>query len=88
MQLSLPSASPVRNAAVKFEGSSIPMCSLESSSCYCLHVMCDAIGLPFCPINASGQLYITVCGLVLVKEYLCLCDQVCMFIYCKQLSSQ
>ena len=38
----------------------LPLCSLESFSCHCLHFMCDAIGLPFDPVNARGQLYITV----------------------------
>ena len=54
------SASPARDAALNFEGSSTPMCSLESCNCRHLRVMCDAICLPFCSVNARGLLYITV----------------------------
>ena len=88
LSLSRPSASPARDVALNFQGSSTPLCSLESSSCRRLRVMCDAICRPFCSVNARGRLYITVCGLVLVKQYLCLCDRVCMFVYCKQQSGQ
>ena len=88
LSLLRPSASPARNAALNFEGSSTPLCSLESSSCRRLRVMCDAICLSFCSVNARGLLYITVCGLVLVKQHLCLCERVCMFVYCKQQSGQ
>ena len=88
LSLSRPSASPARDVALNFEGISAPLCVLESCSCRRLCVMCDAICLPFCSVNARGLLYITVCRLVLVKQYLCLCDRVCMFVYCKQPTGQ
>ena len=88
LSLSRSSASPARDVALKFEGSSTSLCSLESYSFRRLRVMRDAICLPFCSVNTRGRLYITVCGLVLVKQYLCLCNRVCMFVYCKQQSGQ
>ena len=88
LSLLWPFASPVRDAALNFEGNSTLLCSLVSSSCCRLRVMCDANSLPFCSVNARGQLYITICGFLPVKQYLCLYDWVCRFVYCKQQSGQ
>ena len=60
LSLSRPTASPARDAALNFEGSSTPLCSLESCSCCHLRGMCDAICFPFCSVNARGLLYITL----------------------------
>ena len=57
LSLSRPSASPARDAVLKFEGSSNLLCSLESCSCRHLRDMCDAICLPFCPVDARSLLY-------------------------------
>ena len=88
MLLLRPSTSPARDAALNIEGSSTPLCSLESCSCCHLHVICNAIILPFCSVNVRGLFYITLCGLVLVKQYLCLCDRVYLYIVSSRAASK
>ena len=77
------------HAVLNFEGSFTPLCSLENCSCCHLHGMCDAIHFPFCSVNARGLLYITLCGLVLVKQYLCcVIECVCSYIASSRAASK